>query len=176
MAAISSLILVGSAHPNNGGIRSFAQISLEEGGRAALSLRWINPMRTDDGDFFRKFTMIPTIENMVDDSILMVAYAICRSLPIFTEVNRMTSDLALSSGRLNMNEDFTLEQREDLYSQIKKLNNLPKIVWCVFDGSSIKSSMIHLLDYQLECEVNQSIYSNTYSRWTDSMHQKGVIS
>jgi hypothetical protein len=46
-----------------------------------------------------------------------------------------------------MNEDFTSEQREDLYSQIKKLNNLPKIVWCVFDGSLVNSSMIHLYYY-----------------------------
>ncbi len=78
MSAVTALILVGNAHPNDGGNRAFAQVSIEEGDRPAFLLRWIRPVLKDRHEFFGKFTMIPTLEHMLNDSILFIAYAVCR--------------------------------------------------------------------------------------------------
>ncbi|MEI7682518.1 MAG: hypothetical protein WCK07_24200 [Betaproteobacteria bacterium] len=175
MSAVTAVILVGSAHPNVGGNRPFAEINLEEGGRPALVLRWTTPTRKGSSEVFRKFTMIPTIEHMLDDSILMVAYAVCRHSKVFSKVNRVTQDAPLDAHRLIMHDDFTPKQRADLYAAVKEIDNLPKVTWCLFDGTSIKSSMSHLNDYQLECEVTRSVYSRRYTNFTDTWDVKGKL-
>jgi len=78
MGAITAAILIGQSHQNRGGNRAFAQIHLEEGDRPALALRWLCPPHDRGNESFRNFTMIPTLENALDDSILMVAYLIMR--------------------------------------------------------------------------------------------------
>lgn len=40
MAAVNSLILIGNAHPNDGGNRAFAEISQECGDRPLLYMKW----------------------------------------------------------------------------------------------------------------------------------------
>ena len=176
MSAVTSVILVGSAHPNHGGNRSFAEIDLDEGSRPALVLRWTAPTRRGDPEVFRKFTMIPTIEHMLDDSILMIAYAVCRHSKVFSKINRITKNAALESRRLTMYDDFTPKQREDLYAAAKEIDDLPKVTWCLFDGTTIKSSMSHLKDYRLECEATRSVYSRSYTSFTGSWDVKGKLS
>ena len=175
MSAVTSVILVGSAHPNQGGNRSFAEIDLDEGSRPALVLRWTAPTRRGDPEVFRKFTMIPTIEHMLDDSILMIAYAVCRHSKIFPKINRITKNTPLESHRLTMVDDFTPKQREDLYAAAKEIDDLPKVTWCLFDGTSIKPSMSHLKDYRLECEATRSVYSRSYTNFTDTWDVKGKL-
>jgi len=112
MAAVTSVILIGKANTYHGGNRSFAEIDLEEGGRPALTLRWSAQIRRGEPEVFRKFTMIPTVEHMLDDSILMIAYAVCRHSKIFSKINRMTKEEPLESLRLTMHDDFTPKQRD----------------------------------------------------------------
>jgi hypothetical protein len=176
MSAVTAEILIGNPHPNDGGIRAFARIHLEEGDRPAFVLSWSRSPQNRDEDFFRKFTMIPTLENMLDDSALMVAYAVCRHSAVFDKVNRLTQGVLLDSHRLSMYDDFTPEDREKLYNAVKKLKDLPKVTWCLFDGSHLKNSIAHLVEYKLPCEVTQSVFVHEYSNWTDSWDVKGVLS
>lgn len=166
MPAVCSLILVGNPHPNDGGNRAFAEITQESGARPLLQMKWKLPRKSTDTEFFRTFKMIPTIENMVDDSILLVAYAVCRHPKIFAKVNEMTHDKALNSKKLSMYEDFSIEQRLELYEELKKIGDLPKISWCLFRDSDFKESIIHLKEYLMECEVTQSIYTVEYCNYT----------
>ena len=175
MSAVTSVILVGAAHPNHGGNRSFAEIDLDEGSRPALVLRWTAPKRRGDPEIFQRFTMIPTLEHMLDDSIVMIAYAVCRHPKIFPKINRITKNAPLESRRLTMLDDFTPKQRLDLYAAVKEIDDLPKATWCLFDGTSIKPSMNHLNDYRLECEVTCSLYQRGYTQFTGTWDVKGRL-
>lgn len=166
MPAVCSLILVGNSHPNDGGNHAFAEITQESGARPLLQMKWMLPRRSKDTESFRAFKMIPTIENMLDDSILLIAYAICRHPKIFAKVNEMTHDKALNSKKLSMYEDFSKDQRLELYAALKAIDDLPKISWCLFRDSDFKESIIHIKDYLMECEVTQSIYTVEYSNYS----------
>lgn len=131
MGAVTAVILIGQPHPNRGGNRAFAQIQLEEGGRPALVLRWLCPPHYRGKESFRNFTMIPSLENTLDDSILMVAYAVSRHSAVFDKVNRLTKDTPVESHRLTMYEDFTPAGRKAIYGAMRKLDDLPKVTLCL---------------------------------------------
>lgn len=153
MSAVTALILIGHSHPHHGGNRHFAEISLEEGSRPALSLRWMAPILKSRPVVFRKFTMIPTLENMLDDAVLMIAYAVCKDPKIFSKVNEITKNASLKSHRLTMYSDFTTGQRTELYAEAKLIDNLPKVTWCLFKNSELKRTMSQLSEYSFETEV-----------------------
>jgi hypothetical protein len=175
MSSVTTLILIGHAHPNMGGIRSFAEITLEEGDRPGLLLRWNAPRGKTDPESFRKFTMIPTIENMLDDAVLMIAYAVCRHPKIFEKVNRITKGVPLDSNYLTMYDDFTLEQRAELYADVKAIDDLPMVTWCLFEGSAINDSMPNLKNYLFESEVTRSVYKREYNHFTSKWNLLGKL-
>jgi hypothetical protein len=154
---ISALILVGNALPNDDGNRAFAQICFEEADRPVFLLEWIRHLETTGKGGFRPFRMIPTIENTLDDSVLMIAYAVCKSPSIVEMVNSSAKNHPDATNRLSMYEDFSDSQRRSLYAALKKLDNLPKITWCLFKDSHLLSSVNHLCEYKFECEVTQSV-------------------
>ncbi len=175
MGAITAVILIGHPHPNNGGNRAFAQINLEEGDRPAFVLRWLCPPHDRGKESFRNFAMIPSLENTLDDSILMVAYAVSRHSAVFDKVNRLTKDAPVDSHRLAMYKDFTPAGRQSIYAALRKLDNLPKVTWCLFDGSLLNSSIAHLTRYKLECEVTRSVFAREYSAWTPGWDVRGGL-
>ena len=176
MSAVTAVILVGQPNPNSGGNRAFAQIHLEEGDRPALVLRWLCPPQNRGKESFRNFTMIPSLENTLDDSILMVAYAVSRHSAVFDKINRLTKDVPIVSRRLTMYDDFTPSGRKSIYAALKKLDDLPKVTWCLFEGSLLNSSITHLTNYKLECEVTRSVFAREYSAWTSGWDVRGELS
>lgn len=175
MGAITAVMLIGSPHPNRGGNRPYAQIHLEESDRPALTLHW-NTRSPKGEEVFKKFTMTPTLENLLDDSVLMVAYAICRQSAVFGKVNRLAKNAPLDTNRLEMYSSFTPKGRSSLYECVKKLDDLPKVTWCIFDGSLMKRSIAHLASYRFECEVTRSAFVHEYSNWTGKWEVKGSLS
>ena len=176
MGAVTAVILIGQPHPNSGGNRAFAQIHLEEGDRPALVLRWLCPPHDRGKESFRTFTMIPTLENTLDDSILMVAYAVSRHLAVFDKINRLTKDAPIESRRLTMYENFTPSGRKSIYAALRRLDDLPKVTWCLFEGSLLNNSIAHLSKYKLECEVTRSVFTREYSAWTPGWDVRGELS
>ena len=176
MGAVTSVILIGHPHPNSGGNRAFAQIHLEEGDRPAFVLRWLCPPHDRGNESFRNFTMIPSLENTLDDSILMVAYAVSRHSAVFDKINRLTKDAPVDSHRLAMYKDFTPAGRKTIYAALRKLDDLPKVTWCLFEGSLLNSSIAHLTKYKLECEVTRSVFAREYSAWTPGWDVRGGLS
>lgn len=164
MSAVTSIILVGSSHPSDGGIRPVSTIHLEEGSRPALVVQSRVSSRRD-GSIPRLLTVIPTVSHMIDDSIVLAAY-VHGYLPIVQEVNRITGGLQSKSNYLSMHDDFTLAEREALYEILKGVTDLPKITWCLFENSGFKTSLVHLKEYSFECEVTCSAYVKKYSVWT----------
>ena len=119
--------------------------------------------------------MIPTFENMLDDAVLMIAYAVCRDTKIFEKVNEITKDAPLKSRQLTMYNDYTIEQRSELYTDVKCTKNLAKVTWCLFDGSQISHTISSIKEYQFEFEVTSSGYLRKYTHFTNSWTIKGNI-
>lgn len=72
MATLTAQILVGSPHPNHDGLNPSHYLFLSENDRPAWVLVHQNifeEQKTDVG----KITWIPTVENMLEDALLMVA-------------------------------------------------------------------------------------------------------
>jgi hypothetical protein len=172
MSAVTAIILVGGSHPNNGGNRDFAQVTLEEGERPALIVRWTQQKHARE-ERFRTFTMITTLENLLDDAVLLIAYAVCRVQCIFELVNTLDNARALQSGKMHMFQDFTEEARLTLCAATKQLDDCPKLTWCLSKGTSLEPSMAHLAHYSMECEVTRSVYQRGHSTFTGENFEAG---
>lgn len=172
MSAVTALILIGSSHPNDGGNRDFAQVTLQEGDRPALVVRWTRKGVTRK-ELFHTFTMIPTLENLLDDSVLLIAYAVCRAPTIFELVNEIGNGKAMQSHRMHMYEDFSKEDRLALYDAARQLHELPKVTWCLFKGTSLEPTMVNLAHYRMECEVTRTVYRRGHSAFTGETFEEG---
>nr|SPS05724.1 protein of unknown function [Candidatus Nitrotoga fabula] len=141
-------------------------IELEEGSRAAFSIK-PNSFRgiARDTEYFRKFTVVPSIEFMVEDLILMVAYAICRNSAIFTRVNTFTDNAAFTKQRIEIYDDLSIEQRMGLYETLKLARFLPKLMFCLFEQTSLQNTIAHLREYQMKCWVTNTIFIRERSAW-----------
>lgn len=69
MVAVTSLIFVGQPYPNEGGIRPTEIIRFEESDRPAFIFE-----RHSTDKKLERMVVIPTIENLLDDSLLLAAY------------------------------------------------------------------------------------------------------
>jgi hypothetical protein len=169
MAALTSLIFVGHPHLNSGGIRPSTTIYLEEGSRAAFTFN-------DDSVTTKseRLIVLPTVEHMLDDLLLMISYHIAKVPEIVDEVETYR-DKFMNTRRVHMYEDLPETLRMSLYEKVKILNNLPKIAICIFAGSGLAQSISHLEEYALECEVCTSSFVRSFSSWSRKWETQGNL-
>jgi len=170
MSAITALIFIGQSHPNDGGLRPSIFIQLDEGCRPCFIFSQLAGGQTAPA-----FKMIPTIEFMLDDLILMIAYALIKVPEIVAAVNLFTSENITARRHLEMYTDLTEQQRLDLYALLKSNKDLPKIGICLFKGSSLENCIDHLNNYSMECEVSQSVFVRSFSSWGKTWETSGVL-
>jgi len=166
LGSYSAQIIVGTPHPNHGGIIPDKFINLSENSRPALVLKEEDKERV----------WIPTLENTIEDALLMVAYFVVKdeeALDALKSIKDVTGE-----EHLEMYETFTDEQREKLYmanrKALGKYEDL-KIVVTVLEGSLFKKQLPVLEHYDFDMEVCLSIYSRTYSRWRDEVIVTGSL-
>ena len=78
MATLTAQILVGSAHPNHDGINPTHYVFLWENDRPAWILVHQNIFKEREENVGR-ITWIPTIENILEDALLMIAIHVCKN-------------------------------------------------------------------------------------------------
>ena len=166
MGTYSAQIIVGTPHPNHGGIIPDKVINLSENSRPALVLK------EDD----KERVWIPTLENTIEDALLIVAYFVVKdeeALDALKSIKDVTGE-----EHLEMYETFTDEQREKLYmanrKALGKYEDL-KVVVTVLEGSLLRQQLPVLKQYNIDMEVCLSIYSRTYSRWRDEVIVSGSL-
>jgi hypothetical protein len=172
MAAITAHILAGHAHPNDGGLATLHQLTLSEGDRPAWLLQTGRPSKSDPRRRER-IIWIPTVENMLDDALLMIAVHVIESEPVRTLFGQFSDKL--DAERIEMYDDLTHEQRQRLYALCREITNYPKLILCIFEGSSLCSLVGVMEKYQMECEVLVPVYTRTYSRWAKETIIKGSL-
>ena len=165
MAAITALVFVGYPHPNDGGLRPLVTIQYSEGDRPAFTF----PRHTGDRrDTTSRFVLIPTLENMLDDLLMIIAYREIQDPTVVKCLNSFCKVNVEQIGRLEVYEKLTPDQRTELYEHVKKITCFPKVGICLFEGAELQNTVDHIKDYKMEYEVcTPSLTSTISSRLSD---------
>jgi hypothetical protein len=171
MATFTAQILVGSPHPNHGGIDPTYSLFLSENSRPAWIL--VDPY-PDSGPRNSRIVWIPTLENMLEDALLMITVYVCKDDGILELIKGF--GIGIESDTIEMYSDTTESQRRQLYERCREIPRFPKIVISVFKESSVGKRQLSLLEnYTMDVEVCTPIYSRWYSHWRDETRAEGSL-
>ena len=172
MGTFTAQILVGRPHPNHDGINPTHHIYLSENDRPAWILRSENLLEGERGSI-RKITWIPTVENMLEDALLMIAIHVSKNGKIIELAKDFSNNI--EADWLEMYSDLEESQRQQLYQECRAIKNYPKIIISVFRGSSIENQLPVLAQYQMDVEVCCASYSRLFSARTNAAKIKGSL-
>jgi hypothetical protein len=157
MATMTAQILIGSPHPYHGGIIPSHKIYLSENSRPALIMAKENigedSYEQNTKNAFDKVTWIPTLENMLDDILLMVSFFILKDKYISEELLKIDNK---KLSFLELYEDIDEKTRFDLYQSNKKViggyKDL-KFIFSIFKGSALIAETNKIKDYKIDYEL-----------------------
>ena len=172
MATLTAQILVGTSHQNHGGIGPTHFLFLSENSQPAWVLVPENIFSPGD-DKITKVTWIPTIENMLEDALLMIAINVLKDKEI-TELSKKHFKRDVH-GSLSLYEDIDPAALKTLYQKCRQLKNRYKIVLTVLEGSSIRGQLKVLKNYGIDMEVCTPLYFRTYSAWKNKIITMGSL-
>jgi len=172
MATLTAQILVGSAHPNHDGINPTHYVFLWENDRPAWILVHQNIFKEREENVGR-ITWIPTIENMLEDALLMIAIHVCKNNEVIKLAKSFSAKIESDSMELCSNLEET--HRKRLYEKCRQISDFPKIIISVFRGSTIEKQLSVLEQYKMDVEVCKPIYSRLHSSWTNETRIEGAI-
>lgn len=169
MGTFTAQILVGSGHPNHDGIEPSHRLYLSENSR----LSWILLPETLAAPGGSKVTWIPTVENTLEDALLMIGIHVVRD----PEIVELASQFIASKENnwVVMYEDVEQVHREMLYQRCRALENTFKLVITVLRGSAIDEQLKVLSDYKMDVEVCRPDFVRLYSRWLDQNRIEGEL-
>ncbi len=149
MATTTSFILAGISHPNDDGINIYHCIQLTEGSAPAYTMRaWVeDELIYPDMAKDKTKVMIPTIENALDDLLLMIMLWAVKDM---SDVHFSVND------RIEM-YSIADEERFKLYALNKQLaaKTALKLVINLIDSKSLlnENQIAQLADYDIEFQV-----------------------
>ena len=164
MGTFTAQILIGSPHPNHGGITPTHILYLSENDRPAWVLNNENASKDNRGGI-SKITWIPTIENTLEDAIVMIATHVCKNGKIIEHVKAFSKKTKIDW--IEMYSDFDESKRKLLYEECKTIMNFPKLIVSAFRESTIERQLPVLKQYQMDVEVCRVGYSRLFSTWTN---------
>ena len=172
MATLTAQILVGEAHPNHDGINPTHYIFLSENNSPAWILVHQNIFK-EYGEAAEGIIWIPTVENMLEDALLMIAIHVCKN----NEVIKLAKSFStkIKSDRIELYSDLDETQRKQLYQKCRQVTDFPKIIISVFRDSTIEDQLSVLEQYKMDVEVCTPIFSRRYSAWTNETRIEGTI-
>jgi len=172
MGTFTTQILVGTPHQNNDGINPTHYVFLSENDRPSWILVHQN-IFTEHEDNERIITWIPTIENMLEDALLMIAIHVCKNKEVIKLAKNFNAKI--ESQRVELYSDLEENNRKQLYEQCRQIPDFPKIIISVFRGSTIAQQLNVLEQYKMDVEVCKPIYSRLYSAWKQETMIDGSI-
>ena len=172
MAALTTQILIGSPHPNDGGIIPSHYLFLSEGSRPAWTLVNQNIDQTEQYKHF-EITWIPTLDNMLEDALLMIAVHVCKNSELLDKAKDFNTKI--QADWMEMYTDLNGTQRQQLYHDCRAIENYPKLIISTFSGSSIEGQLLILEQYKMDVEVCRVNYSRLYSSWRDDTKIEGSL-
>ncbi len=172
MATLTAQILVGGPHPNHDGINPTHYLFLSENHRPA----WI----LVDQNIFQgkqlghsKITWIPTVENMLEDALLMIAIHVRKNREIIEHAKDFCSEI--QTDRLELYSVLEESQLKQLYQECRAITDFPKLIVSVFRRSTIEKQLPLLEEYKMDVEICRVNYSRLYSSWTKDTKIEGSL-
>lgn len=172
MATLTTQILIGRPHPNDGGIIPSHFLFLSEGNRPAWVLINQNLEQTEQHES-SKITWIPTLENMLEDALLMIAVHVCKNSELLDKAKYFNKKI--QTDLIEMYTDLKDTQRKELYLECRGITNYPKLIISTFSNSSIEGQLPILEQYKMDVEVCSVNYSRLYSSLRDDTKIEGSL-
>ena len=121
-----------------------------------------------------KITWIPTVDNMLEDGLLMLALHAIKHPEIVALADQYFNNPKPTWAELY--QDITEEHLQALYQKNRSIKWCCKLIITVFDKSHIRSQIPVLEQYNNEnIEVCTPIFTRNYSRWSGKVITKGSL-
>ncbi len=141
MGTYTAQILVGRAHPFDGGITPTHQLFLSENSRPAWVLTELG------GDPGRRAVWIPTVERVLEDGLVMAGALVLQD----PELLGALGDARRVPGPCLY--DLPEAIRDALYARCRAFRPPAKLVVCAFGGSTILGQLPRLAEFAWKLEV-----------------------
>jgi hypothetical protein len=174
MATFTSQILVGQKHTYDSGIINITHtLYLSENSRPAWILTPIDELNANKQNQ-QKITWIPTLENMLEDALVMIGLYVLKDKELITLTNQYIKQP--NNDFIELYNDVTsTDGLQELYNQARKIESSHKIILSVFQGSSIVNQLPVLKNYQNDIEVCKSIFTKEFSLWSNEFEEIGEL-
>jgi hypothetical protein len=170
LATITAHILIGSGHPHHDGIVSSHRLYFLENSRPSLVLLPDEVLGEAEPI---KVTWIPTLENTLEDALLMIAIHVLKD----PDIVEMASNFLRSKDNnwVVLYEDISPQDLETLYQRCRNLKNTFKLVVTVLRGSNIEEQLQTLDQYNMDLEICRPNFVRLYSQWLDQTRIEGEL-
>ena len=172
MGTFTAQILVGGSHPNHGGIIPSHMLLLSENSRPAWVLNAMN-IWGDKVEEQKAITWIPTIENMLEDALLMIGLYVVKDQELVNAAGQVFCNK--DKYRVELYEDITKEDLQRLYQRNQQLTATYSIAVSTFGGSTIDGQLKVLEKYNMGAMVLKPQYQRYYSQWEQATIVKGSL-
>ena len=156
MATLTAQILIGEPHPFKDGIIPSHYLFLSENSQPSWKLVGTNIFKVNNKKF-PEIAWNPSVEDMLEDGLLMIAIHILKN----KEIIKMAKDFSskIDSEYLALYSELNTKQRNMLYQKCRELSCFPKLIISVFRSSTIEKQLAVLEKYRMEVEVCTTTYS-----------------
>ncbi|RSK27624.1 hypothetical protein EJF36_12470 [Bacillus sp. HMF5848] len=166
MGTTTAQILIGQAHPYEGGIMPDYSMQLIENSVP----KWI---LTPHGVKTPTAIWIPTIEHMLEDALIMIGLFVLKDEELLRIANQFKQIKDLN--KISMYEDIPEKGCELMRERVRQIDRNYKVALSVYNGSSIARQVDVLSNYQMDVEVCMPIFVREYSVWTNTHEAKGSL-
>lgn len=160
MATITAHFLVGTAHPNHGGIIPTHQMFLYENDRPKFVLSEIGSEKS------RVAVWVPTKEHMLDDALLMIAVHVMGAFSMKEIAKSGTK--AKSKKPFQIYDDMSEKTHAKLIKNLPGVPDFPKVVVTILAGSELRNHLPAIKRYSMDIEVCATCYARSRSAWTQT--------
>jgi hypothetical protein len=171
MATFTAQILIGSKHTYDSGMINISHcLYLSENSRPAWILSSTDVFNDQDQKQ-PNITWIPTLENMLEDALLMIGIYVLKDSTLIALAKKYFKNT--NQNFIELYQDIESDNLQELYKKARIMESNHKIIVSVFQGSSLMRQLPVLKNYQNDMEVCQSIYVKEYSLWNNQFEERG---
>lgn len=116
---------------------------------------------------------IPTIENMLEDALLMIGLYVLEDQKLLELAKKYFDNF--EADQTTLYDDIAEEDRKKLYKECRKLDDQYKIVITSFDDEKFRDQIQVLKEYSMDVSVCALDYKRWYSKWQDEVKTKGAL-
>jgi len=170
VGSITAHLLIGTSHRYHGGINFTHQVFVHENDRPVLQM-----VPAQSGDVGSIISWIPTVEDMLEDALLMACVYAIKDAGTGAEFAKARG-LALKDYFCLYEIDAIERARLYDLSRVALVEHGVKLVFTILEGSTLRNQIGRLKMYPFEMEVCVPIYSRTLSAMSNEFREEGSLS